>query len=82
VQYHIEITGLVPGSTHTIHDHRGSCAAANLSAHLSTLATATADGAGRIRVDTTVPSFEFGSGRIVIVYDSARPVLITGCALL
>ncbi|MBV9101382.1 MAG: hypothetical protein JOZ46_02050 [Candidatus Dormibacteraeota bacterium] len=82
VHYHVVVTGLVPGSAHTVHDHVGSCGGANLSRHLSVLATGVANGAGSLTFDATVPAFEFGSGRIVIVYDSARPVLITGCAAL
>ena len=80
--YHVTVTGLVAGSVHTIHDHAGTCGSASRSMHLAVLATATADSHGVIVFDTTVPPFDFGAGRIVIVYDSARPVLITGCAML
>jgi hypothetical protein len=80
--YHVVVTGLVPRSVHTIHDHTGTCASANGSTHLAVLATATANSRGVIVFDATVPGFDFGAGRIVIVYDSARPILITGCAAL
>ena len=80
--YHVTVTGLAAGSAHTIHDHAGTCGSASTSRHLAVLATATADSHGVIIFDTTVPSADFGAGRIVIVYDSARPLLITGCAAL
>jgi hypothetical protein len=82
VHFHIEVTHLVAGSVHAIHDHRGICGAANRSGHLSVLAVLTAGPAGVIAFDATVPAFQSGVGRIVIVYDSALPVLITGCAAL
>lgn len=82
VHYHVIVTRLVPGSVHTVHDHVGTCGSASTGMHLAVLTTATADGHGVIVFDTTVPPFDFGAGRIVIVYDSARPVLITGCATL
>jgi hypothetical protein len=78
----VVVTGLVARSIHTIHDHVGMCGSANVSTHLAVLATATADRRGDIVFDATVPSFDFGPGRIVIVYDNARPILITGCAAL
>jgi hypothetical protein len=80
VQLDIVVTGLVAHSVHTIHDHAGRCDAANRSPHLAVLATAAADAGGVITVHATVPPSEFGAGRIVIVYDTARPLLITGCA--
>jgi hypothetical protein len=82
VHYHVIVMGLVAGSVHTIHDHAGACGSANRTRHLAVLVTATADSHGVIVFDTTVPSADFGAGRIVIVYDSARPLLITGCATL
>lgn len=82
VQYHVVVRNLIPGSTHTIHDHLGSCAASNRSRHLAVLDTSRADKAGTIVFDTTVPTSDFGTGRIVIVYDSASPLLITRCATL
>jgi len=82
VSYHVVVTGLVPGSTHTIHDHSGSCTNANGSAHLSVLATTVADSSGVVAFDTTVPAFEFGAGRIVIVYETGSPLRIIGCASL
>jgi hypothetical protein len=82
VHYHVVVTGLVARSAHTIHDHVGTCGSATGSTHLAVLATATADSHGVIVFDTTVPPFDFGAGRIVIVYDSPRPILITGCATL
>jgi hypothetical protein len=80
--YHVVVTGLVAHSVHTVHDHAGTCGSANGSRHLAVLATATADRRGVIVFDATVPSFDFGPGRVVIVYDSARPILVTGCAAL
>lgn len=82
VHYHVVVTGLAPGSAHTVHDHAGSCSSASTSVHLTVLATATADSRGVITFDATVPAFFFGPTRILIVYSSARPVLITGCATL
>jgi hypothetical protein len=81
VRYRLTVTGLVPGSAHTIHDHAGSCASANRSVHLAVLATATANSRGVIVVEGSLPAFYFDAARIVIVYDTARPVLITGCAM-
>jgi hypothetical protein len=80
VRYHIVISGLVPGSSHAVHDHLGFCGGAGRSEHLRVLAVATADRSGTITVDTAVPAFDAGAGRIVIVYASSAPVLITGCA--
>jgi hypothetical protein len=82
VHYHVVVTGLAPNSVHTVHDHAGVCGSASGSRHLAVLTTATADRRGVIVFDATVPTFDFGAGRIVIVYDSARPILITGCAAL
>jgi hypothetical protein len=82
VHYHVIVTGLAANSVHTIHDHAGMCGSANGSRHLAVLTTATADSRSVIVFDATVPTFDFGAGRIVIVYDSARPLLITGCAAL
>jgi hypothetical protein len=82
VHLHVTITGLLPGSAHTIHDHAGTCGSANRSIHLAVLTTAVTNSHGVIAFDATVPAFEFGAGRIVIVYDTAQPVLITGCAAL
>jgi hypothetical protein len=82
VHYHVIVSGLVPGSAHTVHDHVGKCGSASRGMHLAVLATATADSHGVIVFDTTVSPFDFGAGRIVIVYDTARPILITGCAML
>jgi hypothetical protein len=44
------------------------------------LAVATADRSGTITIDTVVPAFDAGAGRIVIVYASPAPALIIGCA--
>lgn len=82
VHYHVVVTGLVPGSAHTIHDHLGTCSASPGSRHLAVLDTSTADSRGTIVIDTTVPAFDFGANRIVIVYNTASPQLITGCAAL
>jgi hypothetical protein len=82
VHYHVVVTGLVPGSAHTIHDHFGTCSGSSGSRHLAILNTSTADSSGMIVFDTTVPAFDFGANRIVIVYNSASPQLITGCAAL
>ena len=79
-RYHIVVRGLAPGSTHAIHDHLGICGDANVSAHLRVLAVPTADATGTAVVDTVVRAFDAGAGRIVIVYASAIPALITGCA--
>lgn len=78
--YHIVISGLMPGSSHAVHDHLGFCSGAGGSKPLRVLAVATADRFGTITIDTTVPAFDAGAGRIVIVYASTAPVLITGCA--
>jgi hypothetical protein len=76
----VTVQGLVPGSVHAIHDHLGGCGGANASEHLTVLTIATADSAGMIRVTVPVSSFLTGAGRIVIVYQTASPRLITGCA--
>ncbi|TMC49968.1 MAG: hypothetical protein E6J14_07155 [Chloroflexi bacterium] len=78
--YHLVVTGLRPGSTHAIHDHLGSCAAAGSSNHLTVLAVPTASPAGVITVDTSVRAVDAGSGRIVIVYATANATVISGCA--
>jgi hypothetical protein len=80
VRYRIVIHGLAPGSSHAIHDHLGFCGGANVSDHLRVLAVSTADGSGTVVVDTLVPAFDAGTGRIVIVYASPIPARITGCA--
>ena len=80
VRYHIVVRGLVPGSAHAIHDHLGFCGDAGVSDHLRVLAIVTADPSGTAAVDTAVPMFDAGAGRIVIVYASPSPALITGCA--
>ncbi len=80
--YHGVVTGLVPGSAHTIHDHAGTCAGSLGSRHLAVLATASADARGALTFDASVPAFDYGSGRIVIVYQSARATVIAGCAAL
>jgi len=80
VRYHVVITGLTPGSSHAVHDHQGSCSNANRSTHLSVLTIAAGNPAGTIVFDTSVSTFEAGPGRIVIVYSSPSPTLITGCA--
>jgi hypothetical protein len=82
VTLRVTVLGLAPRSVHTIHDHLGSCASAPASRHLSVLTTAMADAAGMIRFDVAVPMFQSGSGRIVIVYATTRPDVITGCAQL
>jgi hypothetical protein len=79
-RYRVMGHGLMPGSGHTIHDHAGACGSANQSTHLAILIMATANSRGVIVFDTTVPTFDFGAGRIVIVYGSGQPLLITGCA--
>jgi len=79
-RYQLVVTGLRPGSTHAIHDHLGSCAAAGSSNHLTVLAVPTASPAGVITVDTSVPAMDAGSGRIVIVYATANATVISGCA--
>jgi hypothetical protein len=76
----IAVQGLMPGSVHAIHDHLGNCAAANASQHLTVLAIARANGAGMISVTVPVSRFLTGGNRIVIVYQTAAPQLITGCA--
>ena len=58
----------------------GFCGTAGRSEHLSVLAVATADPSGTITLDTSVPAVDAGAGRIVIVYASPAPVLITACA--
>jgi len=78
----VTVWGLRPGSGHTIHDHRGTCAAANSSIHLSTIDTSAADGAGNISFSTDVPASEIEPGRIVIVYSTASPDVIVSCAAL
>jgi len=78
--YHIVVTGLRPGSTHAIHDHLGFCGAAGTSNHLTVLAIPTANPAGVITVDASVPAADAGSGRIVIVYATASATVISGCA--
>jgi hypothetical protein len=80
VHYHIVISGLMPGSAHAVHDHLGFCSGAGRSEHLRVLAVATADRSGTINIDTAVPAFDMGAGRIVIVYASSAPTLIIGCA--
>src|SRR4029077_65266 len=82
VDLQVTITGLLPGSAHTVDDPAGTCGSDNMSIHLALLATAVANSRGVIAFDATVPAFEFGAGRIVIVYATAQPVLITGCAAL
>jgi hypothetical protein len=82
VHYHVIVTGLAAGSVHTIHDHVGTCGSAGGSRHVAVLTTAAAGSQGDIIFDTTVPASDFGAGHIVIVYNSARPLLITGCAAL
>ena len=79
-RYHVVITGLTPGSGHTVHDHLGSCGSAATSTHLRVLTTAAADSQGSIVFDTAVPSTDAGAGRIVIVYNTTRANLIVGCA--
>jgi hypothetical protein len=81
-QIQVTVLGLNPGSRHTIHDHRGTCGAANSSIHLSTLDTSAADGAGAISINTSVPASEIGPGRIVIVYSTASHNVIVSCAQL
>lgn len=82
VRYHIVVTGVAPNSTHAIHDHLGSCAQAGVSQHLMTLDVATAGRGGDLVVDLAVPSFDAGAGRILLVYTSASPTVISGCAQL
>ena len=81
-RYHGVVTGLAPGSAHTIHDHAGTCGGSLSSRHLSVLVTASADARGVLVFDATVPASDFGAGRIVIVYQSARATVIAGCATL
>jgi hypothetical protein len=81
-RYHVVVTGLAPGSAHTIHDHAGTCGGSLSSRHLSVLVTASADARGVLVFDATVPASDFGAGRIVIVYQSARATVIAGCATL
>jgi hypothetical protein len=80
VRLHIVLSGLVPGSSHAVHDHLGVCSDAGRSEHLRVLAISTADRSGTIIIDTAVPAFDAGAGRIVIVYATPTPALITGCA--
>jgi hypothetical protein len=80
--YHGVVTGLMPGSVHTIHDHAGACGASLSSRHLAFLITATADSRGVLVFDAAVPASDFGAGRIVLVYQSARATVIAGCAAL
>lgn len=80
--YHGEVAGLVPGSAHTIHDHAGTCQGGLSSRHVAVLVTAAADPRGVIVFDVTVPAADFGAGRIVLVYQSARASVIAGCATL
>jgi hypothetical protein len=80
VRYHVVVSGLAPGSRHTIHDHLGRCSNAGGSQHLDVLATLAADGSGVIVIDRSVGAFLSGPGRIVIVYSNATTDLITGCA--
>jgi hypothetical protein len=79
-QLQIVVTGLVPGSVHAIHDHLGNCGAANASQHLTVLSISRANGAGVISMTVPVSQFFIGANRIVIVYQTAAPDLITGCA--
>jgi hypothetical protein len=79
-RYHLDVTGLVPGSVHTIHDHLGACSRAGSTVHLTVLTTQAADGSGAIVADVTVPAGDAGANRIVIVYANANPAFITGCA--
>ncbi len=81
-RYHGVVTGLVPGSAHTIHDHAGTCSGSLGSRHLAVLVNASADARGVLAFDAIVPAADFGAGRIVIVYQSARASLIAGCATL
>lgn len=80
VRLHVVLTGLAPGSAHAVHDHLGSCAGAGGSRHLRTLAVVTAGADGVGVADATVPPFDAGAGRIVIVYASPSPDIVTGCA--
>jgi hypothetical protein len=76
------VTGLAPRSAHTIHDHAGTCGGSLSSRHLAVLAVTTADANGVIVFDVAVPTSDSGTGRIVIVYQSARATVIAGCAAL
>jgi hypothetical protein len=82
VHYHVIVTGLVPRSSHTVHDHSGTCAGGLSSTHLGVLAVATADAHGVAIFGATVPAREYGADRIVLVYQSARATIIAGCATL
>ncbi len=60
VHYHVVVTGLVPRSAHTVHDHAGSCASGLTSRHLGVLAVVAADAHGVAVFDATVAAREFG----------------------
>jgi len=80
VRLHVVVRGLVPGSAHAIHDHLGLCGDANVSDHLRVLGVPVADATGTAVADAVVPAFDAGPGRILIVYASPVPAVITGCA--
>jgi hypothetical protein len=79
-RYHLDVTGLAPGSVHTIHDHLGACSRAAATPHLTVLTTMAADSTGAIVADVTVPAADAGPNRIVIVYSTGSATVVTGCA--
>ena len=80
VRYTVLISGLSPGSLHTVHDHLGRCADIEQSQHLAVLAVAAASSEGVIDLNLTESAFLAGSGRILLVYATAAANSVTGCA--
>ena len=80
VRYTVLISGLAPGSPHTVHDHLGRCADIEQSRHLTVLAVGTASSEGVIDLSLTESAFLAGSGRILLVYATAAADTVTGCA--
>ncbi|HLJ67170.1 MAG TPA: hypothetical protein VKX16_07395 [Chloroflexota bacterium] len=78
----VSVSGLAPYSIHAVHVHLGSCRAPYAGAHIYVLGFLRANSRGYASVTGPGLSPYYPATTYVIIYNSAVPALIVGCATL
>lgn len=79
-QLSVNVSGLPPGTVHSVHLHFGSCPSTGV--HLAVLGSLVADAGGVGSMTVTIARPYSGSGRFVIVYAGPSAGALAGCAQL